>query len=146
MLWYKYINHEILACVGMFSWILAGSVSMCCMQVKHERLELLKHPLICRYINYKWWKLSFPLFLTHLLVYAVFLIFLISFCLVLPRPAPDSAFCEMSPFITNFLILATCCFVLGPSNDSTAGYTRLNFQGKISIIYQSISLLPIFFF
>ena len=64
------------------------------LQVKHERLDLLKHPLIHRYINNKWWKVSFPVFLTVLSLYVLFLIFLVSFSLVIPRPGPQSTYCE----------------------------------------------------
>ena len=67
-------------------------------QVKHERVELLQHPLIYRYINYKWWRVSFPLFLATLLLYLLFLIFLTSFALSVPRPGPQSIYCEILGF------------------------------------------------
>ncbi|CAI8015846.1 Transient receptor potential cation channel subfamily A member 1 homolog [Geodia barretti] len=76
------------------------------LMVKNERLDLLKHPLIRRYIHYKWWRISFPVFLTVLSLYVLFLVFLASFSLLIPRPGPESTYC--------------------PSNDTTAGYTQDN--------------------
>ena len=64
------------------------------LQVKHERLKLLQHPLISRYITHKWWKVVFFLFLLFILVYILFLIFLTSFTVNLPRPGPDDEFCK----------------------------------------------------
>ena len=64
-------------------------------QVNHERRSLLQHPLIYSYINYKWWKMSFPLFLLYVLCYGLFLILLISFTLTLPRPGPTNELCKM---------------------------------------------------
>ena len=63
-------------------------------QVKYERLGLLQHPLIYRYINYKWWKMSFPVFMFYLLLYILFLIFLSSFAITVPRPGPNNEYCE----------------------------------------------------
>ena len=63
-------------------------------KVQNERLSLLQHPLIYRYINYKWWKLSFPLFFIYIFFYGLFLIFLTTFTVILPRPGPNDDYCK----------------------------------------------------
>ena len=65
-------------------------------QVSHHQLKLLQHPLIDRYIQYKWWKVAFRLFLAYRLLYVLFLALLTSFALTSPRPGPDDDNCEFS--------------------------------------------------
>ena len=64
------------------------------LQVSHKQLDLLQHPLISCYIKYKWWNVVFILFFLYILIYGIFLIFLTSFALSLPRPGPDNDFCK----------------------------------------------------
>lgn len=69
------------------------------LQVKHKQLHLLQHPLIARYIAYKWWRLS-PFFFGYLIIYAVFLVLLTAFVLIVPRPGPDDHHCELYMYTT----------------------------------------------
>ena len=87
------------------------------MQVNQERLKLLQHPLISRYIEYKWWRVVFPLIVLYLLLYIVFLIFLTSFSISMPRPGPDNQYCKFQLYTIiysghSFLLRAMYTFIL----------------------------------
>ena len=75
-------------------------------QVEHERLELLQHPLMALYIARKWWKEAFPVLMFYILFYTIFLLFLTSFALRVPRPSPGDEFCEQLFFDVCVYLLA----------------------------------------
>ena len=75
--------------------------------MKHERKNLLQHPLISCYIAHKWWMLS-PAFFLYLFTYGMFLILLTSFSLIIPRPGPDDQYCELCQRIA-----VVCTITLG---------------------------------
>ena len=55
-------------------------------QVQSEAAMLLKHPLVCSLLAYKWKSYGRFFYLTNLLLYLVFLSFLTAYALVLPSP------------------------------------------------------------
>ena len=57
--------------------------------MKHKREDLLKHPLIQKWIAKQWRSYGIPSLATYLTVYVVFLIFLTTFVVLLPRSGPD---------------------------------------------------------
>ena len=62
-------------------------------QCEHE--NLLCHPLVENFIFQKFWLMTFPLLLLNVLLYCAILVALNVFALVVPRPGPDSATCEI---------------------------------------------------
>ena len=69
-------------------------IALYIIQVNHGRLKLLQHPLISRYITYKWWRGPFAFFLLYMAIYIIFVILLTSFAVSVPRPGPDDQYCE----------------------------------------------------
>ena len=57
------------------------------LQVEHQRLELLKHPVVKSLIKYKWNKYGQVIYFFNLAFYSLFLIFLTSFALVVLNPS-----------------------------------------------------------
>ena len=56
-------------------------------QVQHKRVELLRHPVVKSIIKYKWKKYGQIVYFLNLAFYAIFLIFLTSFALVVLNPS-----------------------------------------------------------
>ena len=56
------------------------------MQVKSQRTELLKHPLVYNLIEHKWDKFGRPIFYMLLICHIAFVIFLTAFALELLNP------------------------------------------------------------
>ena len=56
------------------------------MQVKSQRTELLKHPLVYNLIEHKWDKFGRPIFYMLLICHIAFMIFLTTFALKLLNP------------------------------------------------------------
>ena len=59
------------------------------LQVKHERIELLEHPLVAELMSHKWNKIAMPSILLQLTLYLIFLGFLTTYVLMLPNPRGD---------------------------------------------------------
>ena len=57
------------------------------LQVEHRRVELLKHPVVKSLIKYKWKKYGQVIYFFNLAFYALFLIFLTSFAVVVLNPS-----------------------------------------------------------
>ena len=64
------------------------------LQVQHKRVELLKHPLVVRLIDYKWRKVALPLLIPYMWIYLLFVALLTAFTVISPRPHPLSVTCE----------------------------------------------------
>ena len=65
------------------------------MQIEHNRLKLLQHPLVEDLLSQKFRVMTLPLFLVNLLFYLIFLVTLNLFVTFgVPRPGPDT--CKIS--------------------------------------------------
>ena len=77
-------------------WSSLAYLKLCFIQIEHNRLKLLQHPLVNNFLFQKFWVMAFPLLLISLLFYLVFLVTFSVFTLRVPRPGPDSETCKIS--------------------------------------------------
>ena len=64
------------------------------MQVKHDREALLHHPLVKKYIRYKWITVGIVGLVFYFALYLIFLSLLTTFALLVPRPSAANGFCS----------------------------------------------------
>ena len=65
--------------------------------MKFDQENLLNHPLVNSWINFKWYRIAIPGIVSYCSVYAAFLIFLTLFAVLIPRPGPQNALCRFQP-------------------------------------------------
>ena len=53
----------------------------------------MRHPLVKKYIKYKWFTVGIPGLIFYFALYLVFLVFLTTFALLIPRPSVANSFC-----------------------------------------------------
>ena len=64
------------------------------LQVKFNRENLLTHPLVESWIQFKWYRVAVPGIVAYYSMYAAFLIFLTLFAVLIPRPGPQNVLCK----------------------------------------------------
>ena len=92
--WYSGIPLDF--CYIQQIWSSLAYLKLCFIQIEHNRLKLLQHPLVNNFLFQKFWVMAFPLLLISLLFYLVFLVTFNVFTLLVPRPGPDSETCKIS--------------------------------------------------